>query len=52
MVDEPLKRQELICESLDEIDEVAEQLIAFGSDVDIWLFDGEMVRFAKVERAQ
>ncbi|MEP2770802.1 MAG: tRNA (adenosine(37)-N6)-threonylcarbamoyltransferase complex ATPase subunit type 1 TsaE [Fulvivirga sp.] len=42
MVDEPLKRQELVCESLDEIDEVAEQLIAFGRDVNIWLFEGEM----------
>jgi len=42
MVDEPLKRQELVCESLDEIGEVAEQLIAFGRDVNIWLFKGEM----------
>lgn len=42
MVDEPLRRQELVCESLEGIDEVAKQLIAFGRDINIWLFDGEM----------
>lgn len=42
MVDEPLKRQELICENIDEIDDVAAQLVTIGRDIKIWLFDGEM----------
>ena len=42
MVDEPLRRQEIVCESLEEIDRVAAQLIAFGRDIKVWLFEGEM----------
>ncbi len=42
MVDEPLSRQEIVCESIEKIEEATEQIIAFGRDVNVWLFDGEM----------
>ncbi|MTI20060.1 tRNA (adenosine(37)-N6)-threonylcarbamoyltransferase complex ATPase subunit type 1 TsaE [Fulvivirga sp. RKSG066] len=42
MVDKALSRQEFKCNSIDQIEEVAGQILKFASGINIWLFEGEM----------
>lgn len=42
MVDNGLIRQQVKCEELDELEDVAQQIIDFSGRKRIWLFEGEM----------
>lgn len=42
MVDSTLPRLQLICEGLEQLDEVAKRIISFGKDYKVWIFEGQM----------
>lgn len=42
MVDRSLPKLKLECDGVKQLDEVAEQIIAFAGDSRVWIFEGEM----------
>ncbi|MEL7001428.1 MAG: tRNA (adenosine(37)-N6)-threonylcarbamoyltransferase complex ATPase subunit type 1 TsaE [Bacteroidota bacterium] len=42
MVNSDLPQKTLVCHQLEDLGECAREIISFGDNIDVWLFEGEM----------